>query len=106
MLETICDRLNGEYTDELGEPFTTVGLCQYRDGTDSVAWHGDTIGRGLREDTMVAIVSIGATRTFALRPRLGGESIRSRKRPDRWGPGSACSTGLATCVRSAPPQPP
>ncbi|SKO51182.1 DNA-N1-methyladenine dioxygenase [Mycobacteroides abscessus subsp. abscessus] len=25
---------------------------------------------------MVAIVSIGATRTFALRPRLGGESIR------------------------------
>lgn len=76
VLETICDRLNGEYTDELGEPFTTVGLCQYRDGTDSVAWHGDTIGRGLREDTMVAIVSIGATRTFALRPRLGGESIR------------------------------
>ncbi|WP_078290550.1 MULTISPECIES: alpha-ketoglutarate-dependent dioxygenase AlkB [unclassified Mycobacterium] len=76
VLESICDRLNGEYTAELGEQFTTVGLCQYRDGTDSVAWHGDTIGRGLREDTMVAIVSIGATRTFALRPRLGGESIR------------------------------
>ena len=31
---------------ELGEPFTTAGLCLYRDGRDSVAWHGDTIGRG------------------------------------------------------------
>ena len=31
---------------ELGEPFRTAGLCFYRDGRDSVAWHGDTIGRG------------------------------------------------------------
>ncbi len=69
-------RLNDIYAGELGEPFTTVGLCLYRDGTDSVAWHGDTLGRGRREDTMVAIVSLGATRTFALRPRGGGPSLR------------------------------
>ena len=31
---------------ELGEPFATAGLCLYRDGRDSVAWHGDRIGRG------------------------------------------------------------
>jgi alkylated DNA repair dioxygenase AlkB len=37
-----------------------------------VAWHGDTIGRGLTEDTMVAIVSIGAPRALLLRPRGGG----------------------------------
>ena len=61
---------------ELGEPFTTVGLCWYRDGSDSVAWHGDTIGRSSSEDTMVAIVSLGATRTFAMRPRGGGPSLR------------------------------
>ena len=24
----------------------TAGCCYYRDGRDSVAWHGDTIGRG------------------------------------------------------------
>ncbi|BBY05401.1 alpha-ketoglutarate-dependent dioxygenase AlkB [Mycobacterium noviomagense] len=69
-------RLNDIYAGELGEPFTTAGLCLYRDGTDSVAWHGDTIGRSSSEDTMVAIVSLGATRTFALRPRGGGASLR------------------------------
>ena len=53
-----------------------MGLCLYRDGSDSVAWHGDTIGRSSTEDTMVAIVSLGATRTFALRPRGGGPSLR------------------------------
>jgi alkylated DNA repair dioxygenase AlkB len=70
------DRLNDAYSDELGEPFTTAGLCLYRDGSDSVAWHGDKIGRGRVEDTMVAIVSLGATRMFALRPRGGGTSLR------------------------------
>jgi alkylated DNA repair dioxygenase AlkB len=69
-------RLNDIYARELGEPFTTAGLCLYRDGNDSVAWHGDTIGRSSTEDTMVAIVSLGARRVFALRPRSGGRSLR------------------------------
>jgi alkylated DNA repair dioxygenase AlkB len=69
-------RLNDIYGAELGEPFTTVGMCCYRDGSDSVAWHGDTIGRSSSEDTMVAIISLGATRTFALRRRGGGPSLR------------------------------
>jgi len=69
-------RLNDIYAGELGEPFTTVGLCCYRDGSDSVAWHGDTIGRSHSEDTMVAILSLGATRTFAMRRRGGGPSLR------------------------------
>ncbi|HEY8720278.1 alpha-ketoglutarate-dependent dioxygenase AlkB [Pengzhenrongella sp.] len=68
--------LDAHYADELGEPFVTAGLCLYRDGRDSVAWHGDTIGRGRSEDTMVAIVSIGAPRTLALRPRAGGSVLR------------------------------
>ena len=70
------EALNAHYRDELGEPFTTAGLCLYRDGRDSVAWHGDTIGRGKTEDTMVAIVSLGSARTFMLRPRGGGVTIR------------------------------
>jgi alkylated DNA repair dioxygenase AlkB len=72
----LCDRLNDTYGHELGEPFITAGLCLYRDGNDSVAWHGDKIGRGRTEDTMVAIVSLGATRIFALRPKGGGASLR------------------------------
>jgi alkylated DNA repair dioxygenase AlkB len=69
-------RLNDIYAGELGEPFTSAGLCLYRDGSDSVAWHGDDIGRSRTEDTMVAIVTLGATRVFAMRPRGGGRALR------------------------------
>ncbi len=68
--------LDAHYRAELGEPFATAGLCFYRDGRDSVAWHGDTVGRGATEDTMVAIVSVGSPRALLLRPRGGGEGIR------------------------------
>ncbi len=68
--------LNAHYAGELGEPFRTAGLCLYRDGRDSVAWHGDRIGRGSTEDTMVAIVSVGSPRGLLLRPRGGGAAIR------------------------------
>ena len=66
------EALTSHYADELGEPFRTAGCCYYRDGRDSVAWHGDTIGRGKTADTMVAIVSLGDPRRLHLRPRLGG----------------------------------
>ena len=65
------EALNAYYGPELGEPFRTAGLCLYRDGRDSVAWHGDTIGRGRYEDTMVAILSLGTPRPLLLRPRGG-----------------------------------
>ena len=68
------DALGAHYADELGEPFTTAGMCFYRDGRDSVAWHGDRIGRSSTEDTMVAIVSLGEARRLSLRPRAGGTS--------------------------------
>lgn len=70
--------LSLRYRAELGEPFRTAGLCFYRDGRDSVAWHGDRIGRGDSEDTMVAIISIGAPRDLLLRPRGGGRTLRHR----------------------------
>ena len=68
--------LSARYGAELGERFRTVGLCYYRDGRDSVAWHGDTIGRGADHDTMVAIISVGTPRSLLLRPRGGGPTIR------------------------------
>ena len=76
LLEEAREALNAHYAKELGELFTTAGLCLYRDGHDSVAWHGDTIGRGKNEDTMVAIISLGSPRQFLLRPRGGGGTIR------------------------------
>ena len=68
--------LNRHYGAELGEQFVSAGMCLYRDGRDSVAWHGDRIGRGSSEDTMVAIVSFGSPRPLLLRPVGGGESLR------------------------------
>jgi alkylated DNA repair dioxygenase AlkB len=70
------DALNAHYAAGLGEPLCTAGLCLYRDGRDSVAWHGDTIGRGATQDTVVAIVSLGAPRALLLRPRGGGRALR------------------------------
>ncbi|MEV3973125.1 alpha-ketoglutarate-dependent dioxygenase AlkB [Streptomyces sp. NPDC050698] len=72
------DALSAHYGEELGEPFATAGLCYYRDGRDSVAWHGDRIGRGAREDTMVAILSVGAPRDLLLRPVGGGRDTVRR----------------------------
>jgi alkylated DNA repair dioxygenase AlkB len=69
------DVLSAQYRPELGEPFRTVGLCLYRDGRDSVAWHGDTTGRGGTEDTVVAIVSLGTPRALLLRPRDGSGPV-------------------------------
>ncbi len=76
VLAAAREALNAHYGPELGEPFRTAGLCLYRDGRDSVAWHGDTIGRGRTQDTMVAIVSLGTPRALLLRPRSGGGSVR------------------------------
>ena len=75
-LEQARDDLSAHYLPELGEPFVTAGCCYYRDGRDSVAWHGDTgvkgVGsRGRSQDTMVAILSLGSPRKLLLRPRGG-----------------------------------
>ncbi len=72
MLVTAREALSDHYEDELGERFVTAGLCLYRDGRDSVAWHGDRVGRSREEDTMVAILAVGSPRPLLLRPRDGG----------------------------------
>jgi alkylated DNA repair dioxygenase AlkB len=76
VLAAARDALSEHYRPELGEPLCTAGLCLYRDGRDSVAWHGDTTGRGSTEDTVVAIVSLGTPRALLLRPRDGGPVLR------------------------------
>ena len=75
LLDEARDALGRHYAAELREPFTTAGMCFYRDGRDSVAWHGDRIGRSSTQDTLVAIVSLGEARRLSLRPRTGGSSL-------------------------------
>jgi len=52
-----------------------VSAALYRDGRDSVAFHGDRMG-AQRADTVVAIVSVGEPRRFLMRPAAGGPSMR------------------------------
>ena len=56
-----------------GVRLPSISANLYRDGRDSVAWHGDRIG-AVRADAVVAILSLGATRTLLLRPDGGGPS--------------------------------
>jgi len=70
VLEGIAAALSAHYRVE----FKQVGVNLYRDGADSVAWHGDRIARELPE-AIVALVSLGAPRPFKLRPKGGGPSL-------------------------------
>jgi alkylated DNA repair dioxygenase AlkB len=58
-------------SDRYGRDLSAVSANLYRDGNDSVAWHGDRIGRE-RDETVVAIVSLGSARRFLLRPASAG----------------------------------
>jgi hypothetical protein len=69
VLEEVRTVLSGRY----GRHFDSVGLNLYRDGTDSVAWHGDRV-RLSQVDPLVVIVSLGAPRPFLIRRRGGGAS--------------------------------
>lgn len=67
--------LRAQLTDQVGVPFNSVLVNRYRDGNDSVAWHADD-ERELGPEPVIASVSLGATRTFALKPKAGGASVR------------------------------
>lgn len=61
------EALSTRYRRDLG----AVSLAYYRDGSDSVAPHGDRMGP-LTDDCVIAIVAIGERRTFHLRPAVPG----------------------------------
>jgi alkylated DNA repair dioxygenase AlkB len=69
----LCE-MAGVLSVRYGVAFTQVGVNLYRDGADSVAWHGDRVARELPE-AVVALVSLGAVRPFRLRPTGGGPSV-------------------------------
>jgi alkylated DNA repair dioxygenase AlkB len=70
----MLEDIRGALSDRYGRLFDSVGFNLYRDGRDSVAWHADRIPEEI-EDPIVALISLGATRKFSLRPRGGGRSV-------------------------------
>ena len=86
----LLERIRALLSDRYGTDFPRVSLGYYRDGTDSVAWHGDRVARTLPE-ALVATVSLGGPRRFLLRPRGGGRSIAfSLGQGDLFVMGGAC----------------
>ena len=71
----IVDDMRAALAARYDQAFLSVGANLYRDGRDSVAWHGDRVARTLPE-AVIAIVSLGGARRFLLRPKGGGRSIR------------------------------
>jgi alkylated DNA repair dioxygenase AlkB len=54
--------------------FDRIWVNLYRDGADSVAWHGDR-NRLVMTRPLVATVSLGARRKFVLRPRGSSRAV-------------------------------
>lgn len=101
-LNEVSSWLSARYGQGLG----VLSLNLYRDGSDSVAWHGDRISQSMPEP-VVAIISLGPPRPFLLRPKGGG---RSRSYGLGWGDllvmGGRCQQEFDHCVpkqaRAAP----
>jgi alkylated DNA repair dioxygenase AlkB len=70
----VLERLSRCLGRRYGVRLPSISANLYRDGRDSVAWHGDRIGE-TRADAVVAILSLGSTRTLLLRPDGGGSSL-------------------------------
>ena len=77
--------------DRYGRAFDGAGAALYRDGNDSVAWHGDRVDPAI-VDPIVAIVSLGSARTLRMRPR----EHRGETRPFRLLPGDLFVMGGST----------
>jgi alkylated DNA repair dioxygenase AlkB len=98
ILERMRRALSGRY----GVEFDSMGLNLYRDGRDSVAWHGDRIANGASQrpagpphskasgpqslrcssemaEPLVAIVSVGEPRKFLLRPKARGTGLPTHR---------------------------
>jgi alkylated DNA repair dioxygenase AlkB len=78
--------------------FTSVGFNLYRDGRDSVAWHGDRVASELPE-AIVALVTLGGRRKFQLRPKGGGRSTTHwPSSGDLMVMGGSCQRTMDHCV--------
>src|SRR5262249_1847509 len=68
-------RLLARVRDAAGAPFNHVLVNRYRSGDDSMGLHADDEPE-LGPDPVVAIVSLGAARRLAVRPRRKGDRAR------------------------------
>jgi alkylated DNA repair dioxygenase AlkB len=86
-------------SDRYGVDFDSIWVNLYRDGADSVAWHGDRNGR-TQQNPFVVTISLGGRRLFQMRPK-GTTSVTHRFTPghgDLLVMGGACQHAWEHCV--------
>jgi alkylated DNA repair dioxygenase AlkB len=94
----VVRRLGQVLSGHYGTDLRSISANLYRSGEDSVAWHGDRIGRA-RAETVVALVTLGTARRFLLRPKGGGPSLRLHPAPgDLLVMGGTCQRTWEHCV--------
>ena len=72
-LRAIATELSAHY----GVRYRSLWVNLYRDQHDSTAWHGDNIGR-VQAESIVPVLTLGATRRFLIRPTSGGRTLTFR----------------------------
>ncbi len=70
--DPLVDAMGESLSKRYGVKFDSIMLAYYRDGNDSVAWHGDKLKH--KVDAHVATVSTGSPRAFRIRLLSGGPS--------------------------------
>lgn len=70
----IVRRMATDLSRRYGVGMAGIWCNWYRSGEDAVAWHADRVAKA-RKDPPVAIVSLGSTRRFLLRPKGGGPGV-------------------------------
>jgi alkylated DNA repair dioxygenase AlkB len=60
-------------SEHYGARYRSLWVNLYRDQHDSTAWHGDNIGR-IQAESIVPVLTLGASRRFLIRPTLGGRT--------------------------------
>ena len=68
----------GVLSARYGEAFDSIGFNCYRDGNDSVAWHGDRHRHTRRRTRSSPSSASAAARPFRLRPMPGGPAVGAR----------------------------
>lgn len=69
----VLARMRSALDARYGTSFERLSVAYYRDGRDSVAWHGDYVARRMHS-ALVATISVGTPRKFLLRQTGGGSS--------------------------------
>ena len=72
--QPLIERMRLALSARYGETFVYATAALYRDGRDSVAFHGDTTARNMPQ-ALVATVSLGSPRRLLMKPAAGGASI-------------------------------